>query len=150
MRVGIGRAARGNRSLPGGVAARAVARALLGAAGLDDAAGDGPSPVDGPDGADRSSLELLSRAVRSVEGENYQVVNVDVTVAGDGARTASVDVAERLADRLHVAPEKVSVKPDPASGGTAEGEGGPAAVAVALLDRVSPMDQVHSALRGGG
>ena len=45
-----------------------------------------------------------------------------------------------LADRLHVSPGHVSLE----SGGDG------AVTAVVLLDRIAPMDQVHSALRAGG
>lgn len=152
--MGIGYAARGSDGDRRGAAHRAVAEAVLGAAGLarDDledepgASWSGDGPASSPDG--------LSRAVRAVEGENYQVVNVDLTLVGDarGRGGAGDDgLRERLADRLHVSPGHVSVgdgRPLPPEPGADAGGWG--VMAVALLDRMPPMDQTHSTLRAGG
>lgn len=169
MRVGLGCAAResgGDRApVVGGVtlvgeggsperrrdpAARALADAVLGAAGLG---GADRFFAAGPGHGDRPGLAPLSRAVREVEGENYQVVNVDLTVIGGGAPLGrhEAEIRETLAGHLHVPPEHVSVKP----GGGSEPDAlraadGMVVLAVALLDRIDPMDQVHAALRAGG
>ena len=58
--------------------AHAVTDALLGAAGLGDIGRHFP-PSDA-EWKDADSLQLLARVVRLLEGRNYQVVNVDVTV----------------------------------------------------------------------
>lgn len=156
MRVGIGCAAPdpGDEPRARDTAAHAISKALLGAAGLP---GAGPESVSGEarggghDGAGESAdetvaapaLRRLSRTVRAVEGENYQVVNADVTVGAVGADDG--DVRGLLADRLHVSPAHVSLKTGPVPAGPETG-----AVAIVLVDRVSPMDEVHAALRGGG
>ena len=146
MRIGIGHHAPDPDTRRSLAAARAVADALRGAAGLsgdEEAADAGSETSAGPD--------LLSRTVLAVEGENYQVVNVDLTLVGETAGDGAGDdrVREALAERLHVAPEKVGLKP----GGTpawADREDARAVLAVVLLDRIASMDQVHSALRAGG
>lgn len=143
MRIGIGHAALDSETGRLEAAARAVARALLGAAGLGDA---DAAPGREPGSAD--SLDALSGAVRAVEGENYQVVNVDLAsidaAPGDrethGAGPHDDAIRRELADRLHVSPGHVSLDPG----------GGRSVTAVALLDHIAPMDQVHSALRAGG
>lgn len=135
----------------GDAVAHAVIDALLGAAGLGDIE-DRFVDAD-PDYRGASSLELLTEAVRAAEGENYQVVNVDLTVV---AETPAIGrhrdlMRDRLADRLHVAPVRVSVKATGNGGMGWIGRGeGVASVAVALLDRVASVDQVHAALRTGG
>ena len=145
MRIGIGYAHLDRDAGRLDPAARALADALLGAAGLGR--GDlAPTGEAGERPAD--ALDVLSRAVRAVEGENYQVVNVDLAVTGDaprnrespGGRPGADAVRAELAERLHVSPDHVSLEPG----------GSGAVTAVALLDRIAPMDQVHSALRAGG
>jgi len=149
VRIGIGRHAPDSDTVDRLAASRAVADALRGAAGLSDTEEERAAGAEESDPRD-----ALSRAVRDVEGKNYQVVNVDLTVIGDeagagsGEETAGRRMREALAGKLHVAPEKVSLKP----GGGPAGDGGRgrAVLAVVLLDRIDPMDQVHSALRAGG
>ncbi|HKK07949.1 MAG TPA: 2-C-methyl-D-erythritol 2,4-cyclodiphosphate synthase, partial [Gemmatimonadota bacterium] len=86
----------------GDAVTHAVIDALLGAAGLGSIGGLYPDSDPELEGAD--SLELLRDAVRRVEGENYQVVNVDVTVVAERPRIAphAPAMAGRLAELLHV------------------------------------------------
>lgn len=134
MRIGIGHADLDPDAGRLHAAARALTDALLGAAGL----GPGEAATRGPEGA--RALDVLSRAVRAVEGENYQVVNVDLAASGAAAGAGGDALRAELADRLHVPPGHVSLPSD----------GGGTVTAVALLDRIAPMDRVHSALRAGG
>ncbi|MEJ2539581.1 MAG: 2-C-methyl-D-erythritol 2,4-cyclodiphosphate synthase [Gemmatimonadota bacterium] len=119
----------------------AVIDAVLGAAALGDVGSHFPPTDETWAGAD--SLELLRRAVEVLERENYQVVNVDVTVICETPKIGPVAEAirERLGDALRVGPGFVSVK-----GKTNEGLGwigageGLAVHAVALVDRVQEGD----------
>lgn len=120
----------------------AVIDAILGAASLGDVGSHFPPSEDTWKGAD--SMDLLRKAVDVLERENYQVVNVDVTVICQTPKIAPVAVAirERLGDALKVGPGYVSVK-----GKTNEGMGwigageGLAVHAVALIDRVQGGDR---------
>lgn len=128
---------------------RALADALLGAAGLGDAVGaDDPGPDVGAGGR---SPGPLAGAVRQVEAENFQVVNADLTlVAPEPVISPHAGrVEETLAERLHVDPGRVSVGEGRrgAAAWIAAGEG-LAAVAVVLLDRRDGPDPV-AALRAG-
>ena len=129
--------------------AHAITDAILGAAGL----GDIGSHFSDTDAAwkDADSLDLLSRAIHLLEGENYQVVNVDVTVVAEAPRVGPHVEAmrERLAEVLGISPRHVSVK-----GKSNEGMGwigrheGIAVFAVALIDRIE--DQARLFARHGG
>ncbi len=142
MRIGIGHVDPDPDTGRLDVAARALTDALLGAAGIGH--GGAASPREEA----ATAVDVLSRAVRAVEGQNYQVVNVDLAVTdfapgeseagGDGPGDHAI--RDELADRLHVSPDHVSLEPG----------GSGAVMAVAMLDRIAPMDQVHSALRAGG
>lgn len=157
MRVGIGydshRFARGRRLVLGGVeipsqvglaghsdadaVAHAVTDAILGAAGAGDIGRHFPPGDPAWQGAD--SLELLARALELVEGEGYQVVNVDVTVIAELPRIAphAVEMSGKLAEVLGVSPGSVSLKGTSNEGMGWIGRGeGVAALAVALVDRV--------------
>lgn len=135
----------------GDAVAHAVTDALLGAAGLGSIGEHFPD--DDPELAGADSLGLLAEAVRLVEGENYQVVNVDVSVVAESPRIAphAGDMREALAGRLRVGPGQVSVR-----GKSAEGMGwigrseGLAVLAVALIDRIADLDTLHASLRAGG
>lgn len=164
MRVGLGHSARSARSdrplILGGVeipgrdglagpddgdaASRAICDALAGAAGLKGEGEDG-APTGGGSGVDR-----LARTVRAVEGRNYQVVNVDLTLRTgrppDEEHISSM--RELLAERMHVSPGHVSV----AGGHVGRGADDAAdltAVAVALVDRIESVDPIHASLRAG-
>jgi 2-C-methyl-D-erythritol 2,4-cyclodiphosphate synthase len=129
--------------------AHAVTDAILGAAGLGDIGGHFPDTE--PAWRDADSLGLLGRAVHLLEGENYQVVNVDVTVIAERPRIGphAAQMRERLAGVLGIAPGHVSVK-----GKSNEGMGwigrseGIAVFAVALIDRIE--DQARLFARHGG
>ena len=158
MRIGHGydshRFADGRRLILGGVeipserglaghsdadaVAHAVTDALLGAAGLGDIGQHFP-PSD-PRFAGADSIALLAQVVRLLEGRNYQVVNVDVTVVAEHPRVGpyAAEMRERLSAVLGIARTHVSIK-----GKTNEGLGwigrgeGIAAFAVALIDRMA-------------
>lgn len=125
----------------------AVIDAILGAASLGDVGSHFPPSDDAWKGAD--SMELLRSAVEVLERENYQVVNVDVTIICETPKIGPVALAirERLGEALKVGPGFVSVK-----GKTNEGMGwigageGLAVHAVALIDRVPGGD--HPAVGG--
>jgi len=130
--------------------AHAVTDALLGAAGLGDIGRHFP-PSD-PAYRDADSMLLLDQVVRLLEQENFQVVNVDVTVVAEAPKIGphAQAMRERLAGVLGIAPSHVSLK-----GKTNEGMGwigrgeGIAAFAVALLDRVSDGEPYPSDARDG-
>lgn len=117
--------------------AHAITDALLGAAGLGDIGQH--FPPGEAEWKDADSISLLARVVHLIETENYQVVNVDVTVVAEAPRIGPhVDaIRARLAEVLAVAPASVSVK-----GKTNEGMGwigrgeGIAVFAVAAIDSV--------------
>jgi 2-C-methyl-D-erythritol 2,4-cyclodiphosphate synthase len=157
MRVGIGydshRFADGRPLILGGVAiehplgldghsdadavAHAVTDALLGAAGLGDIGRHFP-PTD-ERWRDADSIELLRRAGMLAGEQNYQVVNVDVTVVCEAPRIGPYADAmcERLAGALGIAPRLVSVKGKSNEGMGWVGRGeGIAAMAVVLVDRL--------------
>lgn len=134
----------------GDAVAHAVVDALLGASGLGDVGGRFPDDDPAYEGA--KSLELLAEAVRELERENYQVVNVDVTVVAETPRVAphAGAMARAIAERLHVAPGAVSVKGKSNEGlGWIGREEGLAVLAVAAVDRIGEMDALHPALGDG-
>lgn len=158
MRVGIGydshRFAAGRRLVLGGVVidhpvglaghsdadavAHAVTDAILGAAGAGDIGTHFP-PSD-PHWQDADSLALLRAAVTIVAEQNYQVVNVDVTVVCEQPRIGphAVAMRERLARALGIAPRLVSVKGKSNEGLGWIGRGeGIAAIAVAAVDAIA-------------
>lgn len=117
--------------------AHAVTDALLGASGLGDIGRHFP-PSD-ERWRDADSIDLLRRAAHLAAEQNYQVVNVDVTVVCETPKIAAHadSMSAHLADALGIASSAVSVK-----GKTNEGMGwigrgeGIAAMAVVLVDRV--------------
>jgi 2-C-methyl-D-erythritol 2,4-cyclodiphosphate synthase len=122
----------------GDAVAHAVADALLGAAALGDIGLHFPPSDDRWKGA--NSMELLSRIVECLTGENYQVVNVDVTVVCESPR---IDVhadamQRRLGEVLGIGQGFVSVKGKSNEGMGWIGAGeGLAVHAVALVDSMS-------------
>lgn len=125
--------------------AHAVTDAILGAAGLGDIGQHFPdSDVQWKDA---DSLYLLAQAVHLLEGENYQIVNVDVTVIAEHPRIGpyAAEMREKLAAVLRIAPSHVSVK-----GKSNEGMGwigsreGLAVLAVALIDRIEDQDRLFA------
>jgi 2-C-methyl-D-erythritol 2,4-cyclodiphosphate synthase len=119
------------------VVTHAVIDALLGAAGLGDIGRHFPDSEER--WRDASSMEML-RAVRTLlETENYQVVNVDVSVVAERPRLGPKGGAmcENLGSVLGIGPSFVSIKATTAEGLGALGRGeGIAAWAVALVDRL--------------
>lgn len=165
MRIGHGydshRFAEGRRLVLGGVeiphdrgltghsdadaVAHAVTDALLGAAGLGDIGRHFPPTDDTWKDAD--SMQLLDRVVRLLEGRNYQVVNVDVTVVCEAPKIGphAAAMGERLAATLGIAPDHVSVKGKTNEGMGAIGRGeGIACFAVALIDDMKGIDDLHA------
>jgi 2-C-methyl-D-erythritol 2,4-cyclodiphosphate synthase len=157
MRVGIGfdshRFEPGRRLVLGGVeipssrglaghsdadaVAHAVTDAILGAAAMGDTGRH--FPPDDVRWKDADSIALLALAVDTIAGENYQVVNIDVTVICEEPRIGPwIDaMRERIAGAAGIGSQHVSVK-----GKTNEGMGwagrgeGLGAIAVALIDRL--------------
>lgn len=171
MRIGNGydshRFADGRRLILGGVeipgerglhghsdadaVAHAVTDALLGAAGLGDIGHHFP-PSD-PQWKDADSIGLLTQVVRLLERENYQVVNVDVTVVAEAPRIGPYARAmqERLAATMGISPEHISVKGKSNEGMGWIGRGeGIAVLAVALIDDIGDLDAVHALHRRAG
>ncbi len=119
------------------VLTHAVIDAMLGAAGLGDIGQHFPD-VD-ERWRDASSIEMLMAVRHMLEAQNYQPVNVDVSLVAERPRLAPKVEAmrERLASALGIAPACVSVKATTAEGMGALGRGeGIAAWAVALIDRL--------------
>lgn len=117
--------------------AHAVTDALLGAAGLGDIGRHFP-PTD-ESWRDADSMELLARVVHLLDAENYQVVNVDVTVVAESPKIGPYADAmrERVAAVLGVAPRVVSIKAKSNEGMGWIGRGeGIAVHAVTLIDMV--------------
>ncbi|MGD8278366.1 MAG: 2-C-methyl-D-erythritol 2,4-cyclodiphosphate synthase [Gemmatimonadota bacterium] len=157
MRVGIGydshRFEEGRRLVLGGVeipgeaglhghsdadaVAHAVTDAILGAVGLGDIGTHFPPTDERWRGAD--SLRLLRDAVELAGAENYQVVNVDVTVICERPRIGphAQAMRERLGTVIGIGPDHVSVKGKSNEGMGWIGRGeGVAVMAVALVDSV--------------
>lgn len=157
MRVGIGydshRFAPGRPLVLGGVAiehdlglaghsdadvvAHAVTDAILGAAGAGDIGQHFP-PTD-ERWQDADSLALLRAAGAIIAADNYQVVNVDVTVVCERPRLAPhmAPMRDALARALGIAPRLVSVKGKSNEGMGWIGRGeGIAAMAVALVHAI--------------
>lgn len=119
------------------VLTHAVIDALLGAAGLGDIGQHFPDSDER--WRDASSIEMLVAVRHMLEAQNYQPVNVDVSLVAERPRLALMVEAmrERLASALGIAPACVSVKATTAEGMGALGRGeGIAAWAVALIDRL--------------
>ena len=135
----------------GDAIAHAVIDALLGAAGLGSIGGHFPDTD--PEFAGADSMALLVTTLRLLEADNYQVVNLDITVVTERPRIAPHADAIRasLAGRLHIDPRNVNVK-----GKTNEGMGwigwceGLSGMAAALIDRMADIDALHASMRAGG
>ncbi len=125
--------------------AHAVTDALLGAAGLGDVGRHFP-PSD-PQWQDADSLRLLAHVVRMLEGRNYQVVNVDVTVVTEspsiGPHVPAMQAT--IAQVIGIAPDHVSIKGKSNEGLGWIGRGeGLACHAVALIDDLEGIDALHA------
>jgi len=125
--------------------AHAVTDALLGAAGLGDIGRHFP-PTD-EQWKDADSLQLLARVVRLLEGRNYQVVNVDVTVVTEAPKIGphAPAMQQKVAAVLGIAPDHVSIKGKSNEGLGWIGRGeGLACHAVVLIDDMEGVDEVHA------
>jgi len=119
------------------VVCHAVTDAILGAVALGDIGRHFPD--NDPQWKDASSIDLLRRAVALVQGEGYQVGNVDVTVILERPKIRDyADVMrQRVADALEIDVDRVSIKGKTNEGVDAVGRGEAiAAQAIALLRRV--------------
>jgi len=125
--------------------AHAITDALLGAAGLGDIGTHFP-PSDSR-WKDADSLGLLATTVSLLEGENYQVVNVDVTIIAEYPRVRPYADAmrHRLAETIGISPRHVSIKAKTNEGmGWIGAQEGIAVHAVGLIDRIEDQDRVHA------
>jgi 2-C-methyl-D-erythritol 2,4-cyclodiphosphate synthase len=125
--------------------AHAVTDSLLGAVALGDIGHHFP-PED-PRWKDADSISLLKAVVRLLEGENYQVVNVDVTIVAERPRIGpfAEPMRRRVAEAIGIAPRHVSIKTKTNEGMGWIGQGAGIAVhAVALVDRIEDQDRVHA------
>lgn len=125
--------------------AHAITDAILGAAGLGDIGQHFP-PSD-EQWKDADSMELLGRALHLLEEENYQVVNVDVTIVAETPKVGphASAMCARLAEVLGVSPKQLSVKGKSNEGMGWIGRGeGIAALAVALIDRIEDQDRTFA------
>jgi len=123
----------------------AVTDAILGAAALGDIGQHFPPSDERWRGAD--SIQLLTRAVELLEADNYQVVNVDVTVITESPRIGpySATMRARLSEALHIAPRQISIKAKSNEGmGWIGRREGLAVYAVALIDQIEDQDVVHA------
>ncbi|MGH7540334.1 MAG: 2-C-methyl-D-erythritol 2,4-cyclodiphosphate synthase [Gemmatimonadota bacterium] len=135
----------------GDAVSHAITDALLGATGLGTIGA--LFPDDDPAYRDADSVRLLAEAVRRLEAENYQVVNVDVTVIAERPRIGlhAAAMAERIAEVVHTAPPAVSIKgkTNEAMGWIGRGEG-LAVIAVASVDQIRDIDALLASLRSSG
>ncbi|MGD8867448.1 MAG: 2-C-methyl-D-erythritol 2,4-cyclodiphosphate synthase [Gemmatimonadales bacterium] len=123
------------------VLTHAVIDALLGAAGMGDIGQHFPDTDER--WRDASSLAMLAEVRRRLEDENYQPVNVDVSIVAERPRLAPKlePMREALARALGIGPDFVSIKATTAERLGALGRSeGIAAWAVALIDRVPELD----------
>lgn len=123
------------------VLTHAVIDALLGAAGMGDIGQHFPDTDER--WRDASSLAMLAEVRRRLEDENYQPVNVDVSIVAERPRLAPKvkTMRETLARVLGIGPDFVSIKATTAERLGALGRAeGIAAWAVALIDRVPESD----------
>src|SRR5690348_800811 len=117
------------------VLAHAISDALLGAAALGDLGGHFPDTDERWRNAD--SMELLGHCRAEVHRAGYRVENVDATIVLQLPKLAPfiMHMRERVAQRLGIAINKVSIKAKTSEGMGYTGDGsGIAAFAVALLE----------------
>lgn len=119
------------------VLTHALIDSLLGAAGLGDIGRHFPDTDER--WRDTSSLEMLGSVVRMLEADNYQIVNVDVSLVAEHPRMESrvEAIQASLSGVLGLAPRHISIKATTAEKlGTLGRAEGIAAWAVALIDRI--------------
>lgn len=129
----------------GDAVCHAITDAILGAVGAGDVGRHFPPGEERWRDAD--SLDLLRRAVGILEGRNYQVVNVDVTVVCETPTIAphAGEMRSRLGDVLRVGAGGVSVK-----GKTNEGMGWIGAGEGIAVHAVALVDTLEGVAHGGG
>jgi 2-C-methyl-D-erythritol 2,4-cyclodiphosphate synthase len=128
--------------------AHAITDAALGAAGLGDIGQHFP-PSD-PAWKDADSLQLLGRVIHLLAADNYEVVNVDVTVVAEQPRIGphAATMRERIAATLGIDPRRVSVKGKSNEGMGWIGRGeGIAAFAVVSIDTVEDQSELFARFR---
>jgi len=116
------------------VLTHAVIDALLGAAGLGDIGEHFPDTDERYRDAD--SIELLAGVVSRIADGGHLIVNVDCTIVMERPKIAThrLEIRERLATALGLAPGRVNVKASTGEGIGFVGRGeGVAALAVASL-----------------
>jgi len=88
----------------------AVTDALLGAAGLGDIGEWFPDTAAEWEAAD--SAQFVKRAVTAIQERGWQVVNLDCTIFAEQPKLSPYkkDIAENIAELLHVGPDCVNVK----------------------------------------
>ncbi len=121
------------------VLAHAITDALLGAAALGNIGQHFPDTDPRYAGAD--SLELLGEVVGMVREAGWAVVNVDATIISEAPKLNPHlgAICVKLADRMSVGAEFVSVKAKTNEGLGPEGRGEAISVhAVALIESVTP------------
>jgi 2-C-methyl-D-erythritol 2,4-cyclodiphosphate synthase len=117
--------------------AHAITDAMLGAAALGDIGTH--FPPSEPEFKDADSIELLRRANELLEGQGYQVVNIDVTIICElpkiGPHAAAM--RDRIAGTLGIGAKHVSIKAKTNEGMGWIGRGeGIAVIASALIATV--------------
>jgi 2-C-methyl-D-erythritol 2,4-cyclodiphosphate synthase len=135
----------------GDAVAHAVIDALLGAAGLGSIGTHFPDTDEQYAGAD--SMGLLGEALYLLEADNYQVVNVDVTVIAEAPRIGghADAIATSIARVLRISPRNVNVKGKSNEGMGWIGRGeGLAVMAAVLIDQMADIDALHASMRAGG
>jgi 2-C-methyl-D-erythritol 2,4-cyclodiphosphate synthase len=118
----------------GDVLAHALADALLGAASLGDLGGRFPD--SDPRWKDADSMELLGQCASAVRDAGFAIGNLDATIVIERPKLAPYieQIRERIASRLEIALDAVSVKAKSSEGMGYTGDGtGLAVHALALL-----------------
>lgn len=119
----------------GDVVVHAIIDALLGAAALGDIGTHFPSSE--PEYKDIYSLTLLGRIAQKLEGQGYEVCNVDATIVAEQPRLSPfvVQMRELISRSLGVSVDQVGVKATTSKGLGFVGQGQAIAVhAVALVN----------------
>jgi len=120
----------------GDVLAHALCDAILGACALGDLGKHFPD--SDPQWKDADSLHLLEACARLAREAGYELINVDATVVVQAPKLAPhlEAIRARLAERLRIEIDAVSVKAKTSEGMGYTGDGsGIAAYAVAALER---------------
>ena len=122
----------------GDAVTHAIIDALLGAVCAGSIGSHFPPSDDRWKGAD--SLDLLAQTLTILEGRNYQVVNVDVTVICESPRIElhALAMSRALGEVLGIGPDSVSIKGKSNEGMGWVGAGeGLAVHVVVLVDRMA-------------